>query len=105
MLSKDVQQRIAMGLAIAEDPATVYCVHPFASVQNDGGEHLGKLLARVMTEPDHSLLVATGNAFIFAFGRHTRPDQHPSETTKPPRHTRRCNHDPAGASTDAASSP
>jgi ABC-type lipoprotein export system ATPase subunit len=75
MLSKDVQQRLALALAIAEDPTTVYCVHPFASVQDDGGEHLGKLLARVMTEPDRSLLVATDKAFIFAFGNHTRPDQ------------------------------
>lgn len=82
MLSKDVQQRIAMGLAIAGDPATVYCIQPFASVNADGGEHLGRLLARVMSEPDHSLLVATGDAFIFAFGRHTRPDQHPQRDNK-----------------------
>lgn len=77
MLSKDVQQRIAIGLAIAGDPATVYCIQSFASVNADGGEQLGKLLAKVMSEPDHSLLVATANAFIFAFGSHTRPDQHP----------------------------
>jgi ABC-type lipoprotein export system ATPase subunit len=75
MLSKDVQQRLALALAIAEEPTTVFCVHPFAAVLDDGGEHLGKLLARVMTEPDRSLLVATDKAFIFAFGKHTRPDQ------------------------------
>lgn len=86
MLSKDVQQRLALALAIAEDPTTVYCVHPFASVQDDGGEHLGKLLARVMSEPDRSFLVATDKAFIFAFGNHTRPDEHlqpESETSAP----------------------
>jgi hypothetical protein len=58
-----------MAMAIADDPAIVFCVQPFASVQRDGGEKLGKLLARMMVDPDHALLVATGTAFVFAFSR------------------------------------
>jgi len=58
-----------MAMAIADDPAIVFCVQPFTSVERDGGEKLGKLLARVMGDPDHALLVATGTAFVFAFSR------------------------------------
>ncbi len=56
-----------MAVAVADDPATVFCVEPFDSVARDGGAHLGTLLARVMGEPDHALLVATGTAFVIAF--------------------------------------
>jgi hypothetical protein len=64
---EEVQQRLAMILAIADDPATVFCVQPFTSVERDGGKHLGRLLARVMGDPDRGLLVATKKAFVFAF--------------------------------------
>jgi ABC-type lipoprotein export system ATPase subunit len=67
-MRKKVQQRLALALSMAEDPATVFCVHPFSTVEGDGGEKLGRLLARVMNDPEHSLLVATDNAFVFAFG-------------------------------------
>ncbi len=66
-MRKEVQQRLARGLELADDPATVFCVHPFTSVERDGGEQLGKLLARVIGDPDHSLVVATEKAFVFAF--------------------------------------
>ncbi len=68
-MREEVQQRLAMAMAIADDPAIVFCVHPFTSVERDGGEKLGNLLARVMGDPDHSLLVVTGTAFVFAFSR------------------------------------
>lgn len=67
-MRKKVQQRLALALSMAENPATVFCVHPFSSVEGDGGEKLGRLLARVMNDPDRSLLVATDSAFVFAFG-------------------------------------
>jgi ABC-type lipoprotein export system ATPase subunit len=66
-MRQEVQQRLAMAMSMADDPATVLCVEPFTSVERDGGEHLGKLLTRVMGDPDHALLVATGTAFVFAF--------------------------------------
>jgi predicted ABC-type transport system involved in lysophospholipase L1 biosynthesis ATPase subunit len=66
-MREEVQQRLAMALAAAGDPATVFCVQPFTSVERDGGEQLGTLLARVMRDPDHALLVATEKAFVFAF--------------------------------------
>ena len=55
-------------LAIAEDPSTVFCVQPFDSIQKDGAVQLGKLLTRVMNDPNNALLVATDKAFVFAFG-------------------------------------
>lgn len=58
-----------MAMAIADDPAIVFCIQPFTSVERDGGEKLGKLLARVTGDPDHALLVATGTAFVFAFSK------------------------------------
>lgn len=68
-MREEIQQRLMMALALAEDPATVFCIQPFTSVNSDGGEKLGQLLARVMGDPDHALLVATGTAFVFAFSR------------------------------------
>lgn len=31
-MREEIQQRLAMAMAIADDPATVFCVQPFASV-------------------------------------------------------------------------
>ena len=70
MVRKNVKQRLHRALEIAQDPATVYCVHPFSAVENDGGEHLGRLLARMMNDPDRAVFVATDKAFVFAFGNH-----------------------------------
>jgi ABC-type lipoprotein export system ATPase subunit len=67
MMREEVQQRLAVALAAVNDPATVFCVQPFTSVARDGGENVGRLLARVMRDPDHALVVATGTAFVFAF--------------------------------------
>ena len=74
-MRRKVQQRLSMALAMANDPATVFCVQPFASVERDGGEHLGRLLARVMGDPDRALCVATDTAFVFAFGDHERENR------------------------------
>jgi hypothetical protein len=63
-----VRQRLDMALGVTDDPSTVFCVQPFSSVQRDGGELLGGLLARMMGDPAHSLLVATDKAFVFGFG-------------------------------------
>ncbi len=67
MMREEVQQRLAAALATVNNPTTVFCVQPFTSVARDGGENLGRLLARVMRDPDHALVVATGTAFVFAF--------------------------------------
>ena len=67
MMREEAQQRLAMALAAVNDPATVFCVQPFTSAERDGGKNLGRLLTRVMRDPDHALVVATGTAFVFAF--------------------------------------
>lgn len=66
-MREEVQRRLAVAMAVAGDPATVFCVQPFASVERDGGEHLGTLLARVMGDPDRALIVVTKKAIVFAF--------------------------------------
>jgi ABC-type lipoprotein export system ATPase subunit len=68
MLRDEIQEHCAKAIKVAENPAVVLCIEPFSSVERDGGERLGKLLARLMDDPDHALLVATGDAFVFAFG-------------------------------------
>lgn len=68
MIREQILNRLAMAETVAESPATVLCIEPFASVERDGGEHLGKLLAHVMREPNQSQIVATEDAFIFSFG-------------------------------------
>ena len=50
-----------------DDPGVVFCIEPFASLESDGGEKMGRLLARLIRDPDHGFVVATTNAFIFAF--------------------------------------
>jgi len=67
MIREEVQQRLAMAAASVNDPATVFCVQPFTSVERDGGKNLGRLLTRAMRDPDHALVVATRTAFVFAF--------------------------------------
>ena len=67
MIREELQQRLAMTLAAVNDPATVLCVQPFTSAERDAGMNLGRLLTRVMRDPDHALIVATGTAFVFAF--------------------------------------
>jgi ABC-type lipoprotein export system ATPase subunit len=67
MIREELQQRLAVALAAVNDPATVICVQPFTSVERDSGKNLGRLLTRVMRDPDHALVVATGTAFVFAF--------------------------------------
>lgn len=51
-----------------EDPATVFCVEKYDAVEADGGVRLGRLLARLIRDPDHAFIVATTNAFVFAYG-------------------------------------
>jgi ABC-type lipoprotein export system ATPase subunit len=67
MVREEVQQRLAMALAAVNKPATVFCVQPFTSAERDGGKNLGRLLTRVMRDPDHAMVVATSTAFVFAF--------------------------------------
>jgi len=75
MVREEAQQRLAMALATVNNPATVFCVQPFTSVARDGGENLGRLLASVMRDPDHALVVATGTAFVFAFVNELAPGE------------------------------
>ena len=42
----------------------------FELLSRDGGEGLGRLLARLAPAPDRALIVAPENAFVFAFARH-----------------------------------
>lgn len=51
-----------------EDPATVFCIEKYDAVEEDGGVRLGRLLARLIRDPDHAVVIATANAFVFAFG-------------------------------------
>lgn len=67
MIREEVRQRLALAPAAANDAATVFCVQPFTSVERDGGKNLGRLLTRVMRDPEHALVLATGTAFVFAF--------------------------------------
>jgi len=63
----EIQERLAKAMTAAEDPAAVFCIEPLASVERDGGERLGRLMSRLIREPDRGFLVATTNAFIFGF--------------------------------------
>jgi len=68
MIRKDVQQRLVNAITTADDTGAVFCIEPFSSVERDGGDNLGRLLARLIRDPDHTFVVATTNAFVFAFG-------------------------------------
>ena len=63
-----IQERLTKAKTLAEDPTVLYCIEPFAKVAQDGGNGLGRLLARLGRDPDHGSVVATTNAFVFAFG-------------------------------------
>ncbi len=54
-------------ISLAENPATVFCIEPFNSVDEDGGGRLGRLLARAMRKPDRTALVVAERAFVFVF--------------------------------------
>ena len=56
-----------MAQAVAHDPHTVFCVEPLSSVQDENGNRLARLLARVVANPHRSLLVVTENEFVFGF--------------------------------------
>jgi hypothetical protein len=64
----ELQQSLATALMIAEDPETIFCVQSFASVEREGTDRLGDLLARVMADPKNSFVLTTEGAFVFAFG-------------------------------------
>jgi ABC-type lipoprotein export system ATPase subunit len=66
-MRKQIKERLALSESIVTNPNTVFCVETFKSLENENGERLGKLLARVMNNPDGSMLVATRDAFVFAF--------------------------------------
>lgn len=66
-MREETQRRLEMARTMADDPAALFCVEPFTLVERNGGECLGKLLARVMGDPDRALLIATETAFVFAF--------------------------------------
>jgi hypothetical protein len=81
MMRKEIRERLAAALAAAENPGTVFCVQPFKAVANDGGERLGRLLARVMSNPGRALLVATDNAFVFGFADQPGAEAAPQDGT------------------------
>ncbi len=83
-MREEIQRRLEINQAIADDPATVFCVQPFTTVERDGGAQLGKLLARVMASPDHALLVATRTAFVFAFTDQLGREENSIPTSKSP---------------------
>ena len=62
-----VQDRLGLAQTVALDPSAVFCIEPFSSLTNGNAQRLGNLLARVMANPDRALVVATGEAFVFAF--------------------------------------
>jgi hypothetical protein len=72
-MREEIERRLAAAHVVAGDPSTVFCVQPFELLERDGGERLGRLLARVMADPDQALIVATKSAFVFAFGNQLEP--------------------------------
>jgi ABC-type lipoprotein export system ATPase subunit len=73
----EIRERLAKAMITAEDPGVVFCVEPIGAAERDGGDRLGRLLARLINDPDRGFVVATTNAFIFAFAgqrdRHETP--------------------------------
>ncbi len=61
---------LSNAISLAQDPATLFCIEPFNSVDEDGGGRLGRLLARAMRNPDRTALVVAEHAFVFAFADH-----------------------------------
>jgi ABC-type lipoprotein export system ATPase subunit len=62
-----IRERLAKAMITAEDPGVVFCVEPLGAAERDGGERLGRLLDRLTNDPERGFVVATTNAFIFAF--------------------------------------
>lgn len=67
MTREEVQGQLEKAMALANDPSTVFCVEPFDSVQDESGPRLSNLLAKVASDPARSLMVVTGEAFVFGF--------------------------------------
>ncbi len=67
MKRPEIQEHLANAMTAAEDPAAAFCIERFDAVEQDGGERLGRLLARFIRDPEHAFIVATTNAFVFAF--------------------------------------
>ena len=62
-----IQESLVKAMTASENPAALLYIEPFASVDQDGGERLGRLLARVIREPNRAFITATSNAFVFTF--------------------------------------
>ncbi len=68
-----VQDRLGLAREVALGSTTVFCVQPYDSLSGGNEERLGSLMARVMADPDHALIVATDEAFVFAFAGTREP--------------------------------
>ncbi len=80
----ELQQRLAQAIVMTEEAGTMYCVQSFDTVLREGTERLGDLLARVMTDPKHSFVLTTEDAFVFAFeNRMSRGKRHSVEDNQP----------------------
>jgi ABC-type lipoprotein export system ATPase subunit len=67
MKRTEIQERLAKAMNATERPAALFCIERFEAVEQDGGDRLGRLLARLIRDPEHAFIVATTNAFVFAF--------------------------------------
>jgi ABC-type lipoprotein export system ATPase subunit len=61
----EIQESLTKAKTASENPAALLCIEPFASIDEDGGERLGRLLALVIREPNRAFITATSNAFVF----------------------------------------
>ena len=70
---KVVLDRLGVAREVALGPQTLFCAQPYDSLTHGNNERLGNLMARIMANPDCSLIVATREAFVFAFTEPTEP--------------------------------
>ena len=73
----EIRKRLAKAMITVEDPGVVFCVEPIGAAERDGGERLGRLLARLINDPDRGFIVVNSNAFIFAFAGQRDRDESP----------------------------
>jgi ABC-type lipoprotein export system ATPase subunit len=74
-MRNEIQDRLVLAQSVAADPATIFCVEPFNSLDGEGSERMGKLLTRVIRNPDRALVVATRDSLVFAFADQILPTE------------------------------
>lgn len=70
----EIRDRLAKAMITVEDPGVVFRVEPIGAAERVGGERLGRLLARLINDPDRGFIIVNSTAFIFAFVGQRDPD-------------------------------